>query len=429
VDTSTHVSDFEAYRFWKTKGKRVKVRRISTRSFRKIWEAWRELKKGRDFYSVARQYCDDERLKKKGGEAGWVVASVANPRWRNVALKLKKNEFSYPFFSQGGWNIVKVEEVRPEPKRLFRDEKDGIKMRIKRVRMRKRAERHVRLLESIANIRYNKEGIEFLKKAPYRFEGRKMIPHINEKDKKRVLAYTNLGVYTIGDLLRDVNASGKAPRYKDPRDVKEYIKWMIIYKLLYEEAKRKGLYSRKKEDLERMRKEIVLNAFRQRHIKKPEPSEGMLREYYRKHRDKYYEPERREAYIIETKTKEEIEDIRKKALEGQDFGNLAKLYSIHKTAKFKGRLGFVKKGQYEEPVDKAIFSTPEGRISKPFKTSKGWAIVKVTKIRKGHYLEFEKVKGRVKRDYEEEALKAQEDSLFNALKEKYHVQIFNKEEK
>jgi len=50
-------------------------------------------------------------------------------------------------------------------------------------------------------------------------------------------------------------------------------------------------------------------------------------------------------------------------------------------------------------------------------------------VRKGHYLEFEKVKGRVKRDYEEEAMKAQEDSLFNVLEEKYHVEIFNKEEK
>ena len=430
VDKSTHVSDFEAYRFWKTKGKRVKVRRIFTRSFRKIWEAWRELKKGRDFDSVARQYCDDERLRKKGGEAGWAVASVANPRWRNVALKLKKNEFSYPFFSRGGWNIVMVEDVRPEPKRLFRDEKDGIKMRIKRVIMRRKAERHVKLLEKIARIRYDEDGIEFLtKKAPYMFSGRTMVPNINEEDKKRVLAYTSFGVYTIGDLMRDVKASGKAPRYRDEKDVKEYIKWMILYQLLYEEARRKGIHLRKAKEIENMRKEMVVKAFREKHIRKPEVTDEKLKEYYRRHRDKYYEPERREAYIIETKTKEEIEDIRRRALKGEDFGNLAKLYSIHKTARFKGRLGFVKKGQYEEEIDKAIFSTPEGRISKPFKTKRGWAIVKVKKVRKGRSPEFEKVKGKVKRDYIQDFTKSQEDSLFETFSRKYHVQIFNKEEK
>lgn len=78
-----------------------------------------------------------------------------------------------------------------------------------------------------------------------------------------------------------------------------------------------------------------------------------------------------------------IQKIRKRALNGEDFGKLAKEYSTDPSAKQNaGYLGYFSAFRMVYPFENAAFNTPVGEISQPFRTRFGYHIVKVSNKRK-----------------------------------------------
>lgn len=75
---------------------------------------------------------------------------------------------------------------------------------------------------------------------------------------------------------------------------------------------------------------------------------------------------------------QQILEIRKKALKGEDFGTLAAQYSQEPGAQAtKGNLGFFTAMQMVFPFEQAAYLTPVGGISEPVRTQFGYHIVKV----------------------------------------------------
>src|SRR5262245_55905915 len=73
----------------------------------------------------------------------------------------------------------------------------------------------------------------------------------------------------------------------------------------------------------------------------------------------------------------QMEDIRKRAVSGEDFAKLAKEYSRGPGADQGGDLGFFKKGQMTKEIDTVAFSLKVGEISQPFRNEAGVHLIKV----------------------------------------------------
>ncbi len=79
---------------------------------------------------------------------------------------------------------------------------------------------------------------------------------------------------------------------------------------------------------------------------------------------------------------DEIAELRERALAGEDFAELAKKYSLGAGAEHGGYVGANPVGRIHWWVEEELATMEAGDISKPLKTSTGWAIIKVHRKRR-----------------------------------------------
>jgi peptidyl-prolyl cis-trans isomerase C len=73
-------------------------------------EAAGKVRAGQDFGEVAKTYSEDHLSSVKGGDLGWIKKGGIDPRFSEIAFKLKPNEVSDVFLSQFGYHVVKLIE-------------------------------------------------------------------------------------------------------------------------------------------------------------------------------------------------------------------------------------------------------------------------------------------------------------------------------
>ncbi len=99
--------------------------------------------------------------------------------------------------------------------------------------------------------------------------------------------------------------------------------------------------------------------------------------------DDYYEKMHYEYTLSQLVVTDEQEAwrIRELILGGEDFGEMAKKYSIDPAAANGGLIGANVVGKIHYWVEEALFKMKEGDVSEPLRTSTGWALLKVHQIR------------------------------------------------
>ncbi len=144
-----------------------------------------------------------------------------------------------------------------------------------------------------------------------------------------------------------------------------------------------------------------------------------LERFYKEHISLYFTKPKRRVYQIFTTSRENIEKAYKELLKGKSFKDVALEYGDPGSYD----LGLVGKGELIKPLDEAIFSTPIGKFSRPFKTKFGYHIVFVAKEIPGRPIPFEKVKNRVKNDYYTWAVKKEYEEWLDKLKRASVIEI------
>ncbi|MEN8189398.1 MAG: SurA N-terminal domain-containing protein [Thermodesulfobacteriota bacterium] len=146
-------------------------------------------------------------------------------------------------------------------------------------------------------------------------------------------------------------------------------------------------------------------------------SEEELKSRYEADIASYRTPEERHARHILFKTEQaatpeqdkelrkKIDDVLKRAREGEDFAAMAKIYSEGPSADGGGDLGFFAKGQMVPAFDATVFSMKVGEISDIVKTSFGYHIIKLEATRGGETKSFEDVRDKVAAKAREELVK------------------------
>ena len=143
-------------------------------------------------------------------------------------------------------------------------------------------------------------------------------------------------------------------------------------------------------------------------------SDDEIQIYYDEHLAEFQNPKTVEArhILIEVdqdaapeqvaEAKKRIENILQKAVEGQDFAELAKQYSEGPSKDKGGYLGTFTRESMVKPFADKAFSMKAGEISEPVRTQFGWHLIKVEKVNEASTTPFDDAKDDIRKTLSEE---------------------------
>lgn len=89
-----------------------------------------EIRKGKDFATVAREKSDDASTQARGGDLGWRQKGELIPEYDAVVFKLRTGGLSEIFQTKFGFHIIKCDEHQQEDKPTFAQVKEKIREKI-----------------------------------------------------------------------------------------------------------------------------------------------------------------------------------------------------------------------------------------------------------------------------------------------------------
>jgi len=125
-------------------------------------------------------------------------------------------------------------------------------------------------------------------------------------------------------------------------------------------------------------------------------SDDEIEDYYNAHKDEFQQPLMVRARQIVVATEEEANALRTRLIRGEDFREIARLYSLSPDAASGGDLGVFAKGQMPEEFDEIVFRYKVGTISKVVKSPYGYHIFLVEDRMRPRLQKLEEVRDQIK---------------------------------
>ncbi|HJV25455.1 MAG TPA: peptidylprolyl isomerase [Aromatoleum sp.] len=289
-------------------------------------------------------------------------------------------------------------------------------------------------------------------------------------------AIVNGKIISAGEFDTAINEAARQKFYhaKPPEDavdqlVRDVAEGMIDRMLLLEEIKRRGVkpnaqviddkiaayekryaanprWQQEREKIlpplrERLEDDDALAALEAKTRNIPPPSEEKVVGYYKKHPEKFTEPEKlRLSMILVTvdpsspssawqAAEAEVGSLRIQILEGgADFADLARKRSNHESASMGGDLGYLHRGMLPEGIQDKIDSMKPGDMSPPTRILQGIALFRYESRQEPKHHEFATVKARASdlltRDLAEEAWRKLREQLRKKAKIEINTQRY-----
>jgi len=167
----------------------------------------------------------------------------------------------------------------------------------------------------------------------------------------------------------------------------------------------------------------------------PKVGEKELRDFYQKNMDQYrmelsYRPSHILFVVSKEAKSEEVREIRgkcQKVLErikaGEDFGEMAILYSEDTSSKDKGDLGYFKKGELLPAIEKEALRLKIGEVGGIVRTEFGFHIIKLLDRKGDESSSFEEVRQKIQADYFDKEFEKAFNQFIGTLKEKSIIEI------
>lgn len=109
-----------------------------------------------------------------------------------------------------------------------------------------------------------------------------------------------------------------------------------------------------------------------------------ISQYYKDHLDEFLVPEAVQLNQIVVKNRSKAQKLLRRIRRGERFEALAEKYSIGPEKEASGRLGTYRRGELPEPLEKAAFSTPAGKVTSLVETQHGFHLLQVVKRMPSH---------------------------------------------
>ena len=242
----------------------------------------------------------------------------------------------------------------------------------------------------------------------------------------RTLAKVSDSVITVKEFSSKIDKL--PPYYKKlvEQNRARYLEDMIMEKLFYEAAVRKGIDRDKEvqEVVNEAKKKIVIAKLIESEVeKKVQISEEEMRKYYDEHKAEFKTPELWRASHILVATDKEAGDILDALAKGAKFEDLAKEKSMDATSSRGGDIGFFRAGQLVPDFEKAALKLNMGQTSDVIHTQFCYHVIKLTDKREPGAEDFEKARGKIESELKKKKRAELFDKLVTDLKNKYGVFI------
>lgn len=224
-------------------------------------------------------------------------------------------------------------------------------------------------------------------------------------------------------------------QYKSPSAKQEFLQSWLTQEVLYRQALEEGLSDQPKtksviEDLVRsaLSQQLMNNEL----ADKINITETDLQTYYQANKDKYVEPAKVKISHILVEDQQQAEALINRVNNGEDFADLAKEFSTDQDTKESGgEIDIdVRKGSYipvigeSKELNEKIFAADAGEIlSEPFKTEKGWEIIKVRQKYAERQKSFDEVRQQVITELLSQKRQDVQTDLIKQMMDKYNVVI------
>ncbi len=143
-------------------------------------------------------------------------------------------------------------------------------------------------------------------------------------------------------------------------------------------------------------------------------TQAQVTKYYNENKSHYGTPEKRTVRIILTKTEAEANKAKQEIESGKSFASVAKSTSIDPSKSSGGLVKEVSKGQEQQALDNALFSSKTSVLGGPVKTSFGYYIYEVVSVKPGTQKSLAQVQSSLKQLL---ASTSQQKALSNFVKE------------
>jgi peptidyl-prolyl cis-trans isomerase SurA len=420
---------------------RIKIRHIlirfagkngkvdSAAALAKIKDIKKQLEQGADFVKLAKKYSEDPGSAKKGGDLGYISRRMMVKPFDEAAFNLKKpGEISDIVKTRYGYHIIQLIEIPPYPS--FDSVKDQLRKMYQRQRYKQDYNAYIDSLKTVYNFRPNNTLIKTVaanKADSIKFNDNLFNSKLYKAIKDSVVFTIENQPYKADSLFRFlINNQDFSDKVVNENNFTNGTEAFAAEELLEKEAM--GLEksdSAFKQLLDDYRNGIYIFKLQQEEVwNKVNVDTNAVKKYFEANRNKYKYPDRVEFYEIFTKKDSLAKKYYSEIQNGAKFDSLAKQVTE--------RFGYRKKSGHFDltPVSSSIMADrawklkKPGDVSKPFKTGKGFSIVKLVRKDPAHLKTYEEAKQEALSDYQEKLSKDLENAYVESLRARYHPEYY-----
>jgi parvulin-like peptidyl-prolyl isomerase len=435
IMSRVHVTDKNINDFFGRFGGEIEAAQIAVNDSLLADSLYQVLKKGGDFENLARQFSTDKWSGRKGGSLGYFAYNGTSGEIMDLAFSLKVGEFSQPIKAGSSWLIIRIQD-RIKNTREDLEKNRSLYAALASQHIQKdvmtgfadevRSKFHYRVNEPTVQLLVQK--IDSVKAAVDGSAGPSYPATLDtscftEAQRKMPIAEYDGGGYTIEDYLGALRgASQERPPYPgDTASLDDYLRRMTVNRMLdlmarkekidQEEDFRKGLeYQRESILVQKMTGKIYESL--------GDISEADAMRYYDEHPDEFYMPDQIRASAIAVKTKEEADDLLRRARNGANFFMLARKFSLDRKSAYEGGdIGFFTVARYT-PIYQAGENLKKGEYGGPVEYEGNWWIFKVTDRIEKYPKSFDLAKSNVYSQAAADARAKAMKDFFDGMKEK-----------
>ncbi|MCK5354267.1 MAG: peptidylprolyl isomerase, partial [Methyloprofundus sp.] len=222
----------------------------------------------------------------------------------------------------------------------------------------------------------------------------KTLPRLN--DPATIVAEDRMGPITLADIDNFIVGLTPNKRWQHGTEPGQWYRGIIeriaLDRLLLDEAE---LIAADQEPAFLARQhEILRNIYSNQYLASSQtaalqPSEDELMGFYQDHSERYHFPEQRrvqhifksiDANVDGSTTRKELEVLRSRVIDGENFTLLAEKYSDSETRHHEGALGLLGRGHFSEDFDRVVFSLELNTPSQVVATDDGFHLFFVSQI-------------------------------------------------
>ena len=229
-------------------------------------------------------------------------------------------------------------------------------------------------------------------------------------DTSQVLVRIGGTTITRADVQKRLDEMPEQVRanFTTPEGRQQLLDRMIEERVWLMTAEKKGVAERDKvqQQLAQQRRDLIIRTYLTEVMAgNPAPSDSEAKAYYDAHLSDYKVPATATVRHIQVKSRATAQKVLSLArAKGADFAKLAKQYSTDSlTRTAGGNLGQVSRdGQFavigrDPALADSVFATRPGRIGGPWKSAKGWHVMKVDEIKPESVRPFDQMRGMIVR--------------------------------